>query len=143
MNSLAAIPMKNTICLIEDDADARLLFTHVLCKDGYEVKQLRNGSSILDMNTERADLYILDNCLPNIDGIALTKFLRIKEPTKDVPILIISGDPSVRSRAKKAGASAFVLKPFEVNSFLNIVKTLLKESASHSFERQVLETAAH
>jgi two-component system chemotaxis response regulator CheY len=133
--------MKKTICLIEDDADARLLFTHVLSKTGYDVRQLDVGNSILDINEEPADLYILDNCLPNIDGIALTKFLRIKQPTKEIPILIVSGDSSVRSKAKNAGASGFVSKPFEVNAFLNIVNTLLNDPCYRSFEPQHLQAA--
>jgi two-component system chemotaxis response regulator CheY len=133
--------MKKTICLIEDDADARLLFAHVLTRNSYEVRQLGDGSSILDIHKEPADLYVLDNCLPNIDGIALTKFLRIKEPTKEIPIVIISGDPSVQSRAKKAGASAFVLKPFEVKSFLDVVNTLMNDCHYRSFDRQQLQTA--
>ena len=122
--------MKKKIILIEDDQDACMFFKHVLSKAGYAVDHYFDGTFVLNLEYETPDLYILDNCLPGIDGVALTKFLKIKKGTHNVPVLIISSNHAVERRTHEVGASAFVAKPFDVTHLLEVVYNLLE---SHSY----------
>ncbi len=126
--------MNKRIILIEDDTDARLLFKHVLTSAGYEVNDLSNGSSFMNASMPEPDLFILDNNMPTIDGIALTKYLKLKNHTRELPVMIVSGNPSILKRAMKAGAAAFVVKPFDVSEFLATVRRLLFEQEPTKME---------
>src|SRR5690349_6416120 len=103
--------MIKKIILIEDDQDTCLLFKHVLSKAGYEVRHYFDGRFIFNTEYEVPDLYILDNCLPSIDGVALTKHLKLQNNHHNIPILIVSGNRTIRNRTRDAGASGFVSKP--------------------------------
>lgn len=113
------------ILLIEDDADARLLFKRVLSDAGYTVDALPEGNSFINFNWTLPDLFILDNCMPTIDGVALTKYLKVKKQTSEIPVLIVSANPVIATKAKKAGASGFIAKPFEAHVFLETVRQLV------------------
>jgi len=126
--------MRKKILLVEDDADARLLFTRILTNAGYDVKHGAEANTILTDPENVADLYILDNYMPNIDGIALTKFLKLKERTKQNPVLIISGNPAICNKAQRAGASGFLAKPFDVSYFLQTVNSLINDTTFKCFE---------
>lgn len=126
--------MRKKIILIEDNPDACTLFKHILFNAGYEVSDFRDGKFILDNQCNLPDLYILDNSLPNIDGVALTKYLKIQHDTRNVPVLIMSGNPAVSLKTKKCGASGFIIKPFEVNHFLHVVHNLIHDPTFCHFE---------
>jgi CheY-like chemotaxis protein len=117
--------MSKRILLIEDDVDARLLLKHILNSAGYHVEELADGNSFINCGLCVPDLFILDNAMPTIDGVALTKYLRINKQTREIPILMMSANPTVSSKAKKAGASEFLAKPFEVSIFLETVGHLV------------------
>jgi CheY-like chemotaxis protein len=121
--------MKKRILLIEDDPDARMLFKRILLNAGYEVDDLANGSIFFNSRSEKADLFILDNTMPTIDGIALTKYLRVKEDTRHIPVLLISANPTLSGKALTAGASAFLPKPFDATYFLSTVSKLISDQA--------------
>lgn len=108
------------ILIVEDDEDMLLLLHTVLTQAGYIVETAKAGSGIVDFSHTLPDLFILDNGLPTIDGIAVSKFLRIQEETKHIPIVMISGFP-LEEKAKRAGVDAFIQKPFKVESLLKIV----------------------
>jgi CheY-like chemotaxis protein len=104
------------ILIVDDDALMRRLIQHMIertklncsitvAEDGHEAWQL--------YQQEGADLIITDNCMPLMDGIALTKAIRQERP--EVPIIMVSGSPEVRPYACAAGASLFLHKPFELN----------------------------
>ncbi|HEY3404021.1 MAG TPA: response regulator [Ohtaekwangia sp.] len=117
--------MSKRILLIEDDTDARLLFKNVLTGEGYSVDAFSEGNTFINVDPTVPDLFIFDNSIPTIDGIALTKYLKIRKQTRHVPVLIMSANQDISAKARKAGASAFIAKPFEVDTFLTTVGQLL------------------
>jgi len=131
--------MKKRIILIEDDQDSCLLFKHVLTVRGYEVQHYFDGNDFFQSQHAVADLYILDICLPGIDGIALTKYLRTREESRNTPILIISSNHAIVNKAKKAGASDFVAKPFQLSDFSNVVHQLIYKSANSEMNQAARE----
>lgn len=122
--------MKKKIILIEDDENTCMLFKHVLSKAGYDVRHYFDASFIFASDYEAPDLYILDNCLPGIDGVALTKFMKIRNDQHNIPVLIISGNFPVLKEIEHAGTSVFVAKPLEATHLLEVVHNLLE---SHSY----------
>jgi DNA-binding response OmpR family regulator len=121
------VKQRSTIVLIEDDQDACEILASILIKNGYDVIQLFDGSTVFESELN-ADLYIIDNGLPIVDGIALCKFLRVNPDTSSTPAIMISANGSIRERAVDAGATSFLEKPFYVKELLSTVAaSLLKE----------------
>jgi two-component system, chemotaxis family, chemotaxis protein CheY len=73
------------------------------------------------------DLVVLDLNMPDIGGIEVVEFVRGQDKLRELPILIVTtrGDASSREQALRAGASAFMTKPFTPEGILGEVEGLL------------------
>ena len=112
------------ILLVEDDRDASDIIQNHFSKAGYAVESFTEGRLIVERRFERPDVFIFDNGLPVIDGIALCKYLKLQDDLSNIPVLIISGNYEVQLKAAKAGAAMFLPKPFSLHEMLSIVARL-------------------
>ena len=110
------------ILLAEDDQDTRFILNQILNEAGHEVRSLDEGSKIVNGQVEAPDLFILDQQMPTIDGLALSKYLKVHEETRDIPIIMISAYPETERRARMIGVSEFLSKPFESKNLLVLVE---------------------
>jgi len=108
------------ILVVEDDEDTSFLLKKALSEAGYVVESCMTGSGIVEFRHAWPDLFILDKHLPTIDGLALAKFLRLHDATRDIPIIMISAYP-IKAKAIQVGIDEFVAKPFCMDVFLKIV----------------------
>lgn len=113
--------MVKKILLAEDDPDIRLILKMVLKDAGYEVETHAAGHAIVEKRDHWPDLFILDKALPTIDGLAICKFLKLKEETRNIPIIMISAYHKLRSKAREVGADGFLEKPFDLKVLLDQV----------------------
>jgi len=103
-----------TILVAEDSADSREMMQVLLETKGYQVVAAHDGVRALEEAIRtRPDLLLLDLELPKLDGLSVTRNLRLRPNFKDVPIIIVSGhDPSrFRQEALEAGCNDYLLKP--------------------------------
>jgi two-component system chemotaxis response regulator CheY len=100
-------------------ADASLKFTHA--GSGLE--------AIEQLSLSRFDLVVLDLNMPDIGGIEVVEFIRGQDRLRSLPIIIVTtrGDETSRARAISAGASRFMVKPFDPEMILSEVRGLLAE----------------
>lgn len=112
---------KYRILIVENDEDTLFLLEDAFTRAGYIVESCTAGSGIVEFKHQVPDLFILDQGLPMIDGVALSKFLRLQESTKDVPIIMISGQP-LKRKAIQAGADEFLKKPISMTHLLAVVR---------------------
>jgi CheY-like chemotaxis protein len=111
---IAISPWQPTILIAEDSADSREMMQVLLEARGYQVIAAENGISALEMAvTNPPNALLLDLQLPKLDGLSVTKSLRLNPTFKNVPIIIISGhDPNrYRQQAMDAGCDDYFLKP--------------------------------
>jgi DNA-binding response OmpR family regulator len=123
--------MSKTITLVEDDIDAAFILKKILVRAGYTVTTLPEGRAIVEDHFKIPDVFILDNYIPTIHGVALCKYLKLKSKTNKVPVIIISGSHHVEKRAKAAGAAFFLKKPFHADELLTHVNQLFSD-VNHS-----------
>jgi two-component system chemotaxis response regulator CheY len=78
------------------------------------------------------ELVVLDLNMPDINGIEVVEFIRGQDKLRALPIIIVTtrGDDSSRDRALAAGASRFMVKPFDPDEILAEVQSLLGKSAA-------------
>jgi DNA-binding response OmpR family regulator len=115
------------IVLIENDPDLRFILERCMIKAGYEVACFSDASPILDCNVPVPDLFIIDRDIPAIDGLALCKFLNVQYIYRGKPALLISSH-NIEQRAYRAGAAAFLQKPFDFVHLLTMIEQLIVES---------------
>ncbi len=116
--------------LIVDDSRSSLAFLkHVVGQLGQSgMECLLNPVDALRRADEvQFDLVIVDNIMPGMDGVELTRRLRARENYRLVPIVMVTSmdDPQLRLGAIAAGATDFVHKPFDVTELQARVRNLL------------------
>lgn len=121
--------MAKKIVLAEDDADIRFILNLVLNEAGYEVEPLPSGNAIVEGRKEWPDLFILDKSLPTIDGLAICKYLKIQQQTKDIPIIMITSYHKLKSKAEEVGVDNFIEKPFDLKELLHVIERTLDNRA--------------
>jgi CheY-like chemotaxis protein len=115
---------KQRILIVENDDDTLLLIEKALQNEGYIVETCNAASGIVEFRHAVPDLFILDKDIPTIDGLAVSKFLRLQTGTREVPIIMISGY-DMKSKAKRAGVNEFIRKPFRLDHLLERIKKYL------------------
>ena len=97
---------KPKILIVEDDEDTLFLLKTALTRSGYDVETCTAGSGLVEFKHSLPDLFILDKDLPTIDGLAVTKFLKLQERTKEIPIIMISAH-GIKKKAESVGINTF------------------------------------
>jgi DNA-binding response OmpR family regulator len=121
--------MSKKILLVEDDVDASLMLTKMLSNAGYTVTALPEGTSLVGQDFSLPDMFILDNFTPTIHGVALCKYLKLQSKTKSIPIIIISANQQLKSKAADAGATTFLGKPFHTVQLLTLIDEIFSQKA--------------
>lgn len=116
-----------TIFAVDDSPTARASIEYTLKKDGLNVELAVDGVDALNKIKSfkgNIDLFLFDVNMPNMDGITLIKEVRALPNHKFTPILFLTTESqeSKKMEGKAAGASGWIVKPFEPGSFLSLVK---------------------
>ena len=109
---------KPTILIAEDDSDSREMMQLLLELKGYHVVTAGDGQQALQLARKNLpDLVLIDLELPKLDGLSVTKRLKLEPRSKNVRVIIISGhDPSkYRPEALAAGCVDYLLKPINLD----------------------------
>ena len=119
--------MSKKILIVEDDFDTRYVLSLILKDEGYQVVTAADGECALAVAAEESpDLIITDINMPRVNGIELTRNIRLRQETSSMPIIAITAyGPATMETALAAGASACARKPIVPNDFLPIIKKLL------------------
>jgi DNA-binding response OmpR family regulator len=124
--------MSKKITLVEDDVDASTMLTKLLSNAGYDVHSLHEGTSLVEHDFSLPDLFIFDNFMPTIHGVALCKYLKLQANTKSIPVIIISANQQLKLKAQNAGAAFFLGKPFHTKDLLDLVDSIFSQQMQHT-----------
>ena len=121
-------PTNRKVLVVEDAEATWTVQERSLVGSGYEPTICTNGSAALKaIAAEDFDLVVLDLALPEVDGWAVLGRLRAEPRTASVPVLIVTArdDAETQQRARLAGATAYLTKPFDVDKFRRVVNDLV------------------
>lgn len=113
--------LKRKIIVADDDPAICDALQFMLEEEGYEVKTTVNGETIYKMEKEFPDLLLLDIWMSGQDGRDICKYLKKKQLTKKIPIIMISAGRDIARSAMEAGADDFIEKPFSMDDLLGKV----------------------
>lgn len=116
-----------TILVVDDDVDILDAVDLVLEEEGYQVIKTVNPEYAENIAQAEVlpDLIILDVFMSGNDGRDIVKKIKKNSDTKDIPILMISANPSVEKSTLEAGANFFLSKPFSLDTLTDNVSRLL------------------
>jgi two-component system KDP operon response regulator KdpE len=116
------------ILVIDDEAPMRRLLDLTLSPHGYRVRSAVNGREGISMaGTERAELFILDLGLPDIDGIDVLREIRKQSKTPTIILSVRSAERDI-VECLNEGADDYLVKPFRTGELLARMKTALRHN---------------
>lgn len=119
-----------TILTVDDSPSIRQMLAYVLSSNGYQVIEAGDGEEALSLAKEsRADLVLTDQNMPKMDGITLIKALRALPTYKHIPIMMLTTEssPALKQQGREAGATGWMVKPFDPEKLLEMLKKVLAQ----------------
>ncbi|EEJ43004.1 MAG: response regulator YycF [Leuconostoc mesenteroides] len=120
------------VLVVDDEKPISDIIKFNLTKEGYDVVTAADGQEALDMyNDENPDLVLLDQMLPEVDGIEVLRQIRSKS---DVPVIMVTAKDSEIDKVLglEMGADDYVTKPFSNRELVARVKANLRSRKSVS-----------
>ncbi len=116
----------STVLIIDDDVTMTSLLTTLLQLDGYNVLQASTKDGILKVLKEhRPDVVLMDVFIGEADGLQILGELRASgDHLLDMPVVMTSG-MNLSLECQEAGASAFLMKPYDPERLLSVIKNQL------------------
>jgi DNA-binding response OmpR family regulator len=121
------------VLIVEDDADINATLEQALRLAGLDAIGVLTGAGALaEVDRRCPDLVLLDQMLPDVDGLDVCRRLRASPRTKRVPIIFLTARAGEDSRLTglRAGADDYVVKPFSMQELVLRVRGLLRRAAS-------------
>lgn len=117
--------MQLKVLAVDDSPTMRSMLGHVLTSAGFEATLAENGIEALKRFSERQpDVVITDINMPLMDGFELIRSVRSMPHHRGIPILVLTTEskPELKERARKYGASGWIVKPFHDDRLLAAVR---------------------
>lgn len=115
------------ILAVDDSRTIRDLLALALTSAGYEVTLAENGQQGVDLLDEVApDAIISDINMPELDGFGLVQAVRAHPRHAATPILMLTTEsaPDLKARARAAGATGWIVKPFEPEKLVRALQMI-------------------
>jgi signal transduction histidine kinase len=135
----AASAAPGVILVVDDDELNRDILARNLERLGHRVLAAANGKQALTMlETEQADLVLLDFMMPGMDGVEVLEAMRSRDETCHVPVIMLSASDELEQVAIsiQAGAEDYLLKPFEPVLLRARINAALERKRLRDLERQ-------
>ena len=117
--------MTLTILAVDDSRTMRDLLKAALVPHGFDVQVATDGAHGLEMLASvQPDVIITDINMPTLDGFGFIKGVREQESLRRTPILVLTTEsaPELKERARSAGATGWIVKPFDETKLVTAVR---------------------
>jgi signal transduction histidine kinase len=118
------------ILMVDDDVSSTCLMANFLDRIGYsELQSINDSTRVFQIiETFAPDLILLDLAMPGLSGFEILNALRSDRQNEQIPVLVLTGDPSAKNkrRALAAGATDLLVKPFDASEVSMRIRNLLQ-----------------
>ena len=119
--------MSKTVLVVDDSGTVRQQVTMALKQAGFATKEAADGVEGLNaITSDSIDMVICDVNMPNMNGLEMVEAVKAKPEHQALPIVMLTteGQPSMIKRAKDAGATGWIVKPFDATQLIAAAKQL-------------------
>ena len=123
--------MSEKILVVDDEPDTVTLLGMTLTRAGYTVLKANSGKAALELaQSEKPDLIILDDMMPDVTGLDVLKTLRTKHGAPPPAVILFTAKSRVEDMAEglEAGAYKYLVKPTSREKLLETVKAALADT---------------
>lgn len=120
--------MSKTILAVDDSPSVRMMVRMTLTGAGYRVIEAVDGEDALaKAASQKLDAILTDQNMPKLDGIGFIRKFRQTAAAVGVPIVFLSTEnlDSLKAQAREAGATGWMVKPFDQTQLLAVVKKMV------------------
>ena len=121
--------MSKAVLAIDDSPSIRQMVAFTLKNAGYDVVEANDGmDGLAKAKAQGLNLVLTDQNMPRMDGTSLTRKLRETSQYRSTPILILtteSGD-DMKKAGKEAGATGWLVKPFDSMKLLEVIRMVIR-----------------
>ena len=117
--------MSLNVVAVDDSRTMREMIRFTLNQAGFEIHLAEDGLDGLKVLEEQSpDVIITDINMPNLDGFGFIDAVRQREDTGAVPILVLTTESSaeLKARARAAGATGWIVKPFDPDKLIGAIQ---------------------
>lgn len=117
--------MSKLILTVDDSRTMRDMLRMALTSAGFEVVQAEDGVHGLEVLTDaKPDVIVTDINMPRMDGYGFIEGVRASPVHRAVPILVLSTEssPEKKHRARQAGATGWIVKPFNPEKLADAIR---------------------
>jgi two-component system, chemotaxis family, chemotaxis protein CheY len=117
--------MSHLVLTVDDSQTIRDLLRLTLSQAGFRVVQANDGAEGLQvLEAERPDLVVTDINMPVMDGFGFIEGARKLDAHRSTPILVLTteGDAEKKGRARQAGATGWIIKPFSPVKLIEVLR---------------------
>lgn len=121
------VPLRR-ILYVDDDKDSRELIEFVIknFSRNYDITAVGTSAEALALlDSQQFDLYILDYRLADMNGVELCNYIRQNDFTTPIMFCSAMTTKSAKDKATKAGANDYLVKPIDIDNFIETVEKLL------------------
>ncbi|MEN8173928.1 MAG: response regulator, partial [Chloroflexota bacterium] len=116
-----------TVMIVDDSVSVRRVVSNLIKNAGWHSITAKDGLEALEMiysATQYPDLILLDIEMPRMDGYEFLSAIRAQDDYQHIPVVILTSRSSEkhRGRALELGASAYVIKPYQDETLLDIIR---------------------
>lgn len=120
--------MTKTILAVDDSPSVRMMVRMTLTGAGYRVVEAVDGEDALSKASgQKLDAILTDQNMPKLDGIGFIRRFRQTPAAVGVPIVFLSTEnqDSLKAQARDAGATGWMVKPFDQAQLLAVVRKMV------------------
>jgi two-component system chemotaxis response regulator CheY len=120
---MKSVPL--TVLTVDDSRTMRDMLKHSLVAAGFRVLQAEDGIDGLEvLKTETPDVVVTDINMPRLDGFGFIEAVRRDVERRGMPVLVLTteADAEKKSRAKAAGATGWIVKPFDPAKLVDAIR---------------------
>jgi two-component system, chemotaxis family, chemotaxis protein CheY len=121
--------MPKTVLVVDDSISMRQMVSFTMKEAGFDVIEGSNGQdAIMRVQGKSVNLVITDLNMPVMDGLSMIRQLRGKPEFKFTPILMLTTESQQEKRqeGKAAGATGWIVKPFNPEQLLQVVAKVVR-----------------
>ena len=121
--------MTQRVLIVDDNATIRSLSRKVVQDIGFEAVEATDGQEGLEVaQAQKFQLILTDINMPRMSGIEMVTKIRALDDYKRIPILFITTESGkkIMQQGKEAGANGWLVKPFQREKLLDLLKKLVK-----------------
>ena len=116
------------VLVFDDDQDLLTIFRFLFEDHGWEVHTSESCGQAVELAHEfKPNLILMDNWIPPAGGMEATKLLKADNALSNTPVIYISANNDVRDLSEKAGADAYMAKPFDFDALIALAENLAKQ----------------